>query len=122
MAYVSHGIDVLKLASSELASVRLSTSLDGLTDSKDDSTKHCSGPLTKSYMVFAALRKLALACSVASSHLGNAGSASGSNASLSEPFVLRKALMALADSRQDSASFSRSEESVAMVKSYEMDD
>lgn len=109
MADISHGIDPLQLANSELARLRKPTaSLAELTDVKEDSIRQSCGPVTKSYMVLAALRKSFLARSVVSSDLGNVGSACVSNASLSLPLVARKALIVFADWRQDSARTSRS--------------
>ena len=75
------------------------TSVTELTDVRDDSIRHSSGPVVKSYIVLAALRRVFLACSVASSLLGKVGRACGSKASLSWPLLLlaMKALMVLAD-------------------------
>lgn len=122
MANISHGIDPVQLVNSELACLRKPTvSLAELTDVKEDSMRHSCGPVTKSYMVLAALRKSFLARSVASSDLGNVGSACVSNASLSLPLVARKALIVFADCRQDSARASRSGVVDAIVESDKND-
>ncbi len=74
VADVSHGTDELQLISYELVSpTSFHDSLSERTDVKDDSIRHSCGPVTKSYHVFAALRKSFLARYVVSSPLGNEG-------------------------------------------------
>lgn len=90
------------------------TSLAELTDVNEDSIRHSCGPVAKSYIVFAAFRKSLLARSVASSDLGNLGSALVSKPSCPMLLVARKVLMVFADWRQVSARLSRSEDVVAM--------
>ena len=117
VADISHGTDELKLIRCELVSPTcFYDSQSELTDVKDDSIRHSCGPVTKSYNVFAALRKSFLARCVISSPLGNEGRACVSNASLLGPFVARNPLIVLADWRQSSASASRSVVAVSMVE------